>query len=938
MSALYTLLIYPLELLFEVVFSIANRIIGHPGYAIIILSLVINSLVLPIYNRADAVQKEERELNSSLQPGIARIKKAFTGDERMMMLQAYYRENNYSPIYVLKESVSILLQIPFFMAAYRFLSNLRLLRGVSFGPIKDLGAPDHMIVLAGIGISINLLPILMTLINLVSGYIYSKGLPLKSKVQMYGLAIVFLVLLYNSPSGLVFYWTLNNVFSMFKNIYYKFKRPGFALAVTAAVVGALIMLYANTIYDAPYAERRVKLTLTCLILMLPLVVMLIAGKMNRKVSIRDKFVYGKANRDVFMLSGLFMSILTGVLIPSAVVRSDPTAFMNIINLESPNRYIIHSMLIASGFFIVWGSVFFFLSDKPVRVVISNIWWALCPSSLVTYLLFGTELGALTNTLAFEVPFVYTRKEILINAITVLIAVFAAVLLLFKRKKIAVGLAMILAISCLFMGVRNMISIRKAYQDTRESVIAENMGIPSFNLSTEGRNVMVIMLDRAPGYFVPIIFDELPYLYDQFDGFTYYPNTLSFGCRTKHASPALFGGYDYTPAAICSDLNKTLRDTQNEALSVMPILFRDEGFEVNLLNPPYAGYAATPDLRVFSGEGYEGINAYLTQGLFQTDTLNFDGLQEGLLNRNFFCYAIFKVSPLILQNNLYESGNYNMADLVESDDVEYSIPQNATSPSTCEGIDPEFIQNYNVLYNLDTITDIVDSDADTFMYIDNEMPHTPNLVSEPSYEPAPAVDNTAYDIEHASRFEAPVHGYMLHMNDVIAMRHYTSNAAAYVLLGRYFDYMREQGVWDNTRIIIVADHSINTDDTELFGPDTHIPDTEWSDSYVDVFNPVLMVKDFGDTGFSVCDDLMTNADVPYIATLGIINDPVNPFTGNRIIPLSEYTQPLYVYDSDDWNVTDTPADGDAVRYISDNWYIFNGTDVFDVDSWRFEGER
>ena len=38
MSALYTLFIYPLELLFEVVFTIANRIIGHPGWAIIVLS------------------------------------------------------------------------------------------------------------------------------------------------------------------------------------------------------------------------------------------------------------------------------------------------------------------------------------------------------------------------------------------------------------------------------------------------------------------------------------------------------------------------------------------------------------------------------------------------------------------------------------------------------------------------------------------------------------------------------------------------------------------------------------------------------------------------------------------------------------------------------------------------------------------------------------
>ncbi|MBP3811194.1 MAG: hypothetical protein ILA15_10795, partial [Clostridiales bacterium] len=104
---LYTLFIYPLELFFEVVFSIAHRIVGHPGFAIIILSLAVNFLVLPLYKRADEVQREERNLEESLAAGIAHIKKTFKGDERMMMLNTYYAQNNYSPLYVLKGSVSL---------------------------------------------------------------------------------------------------------------------------------------------------------------------------------------------------------------------------------------------------------------------------------------------------------------------------------------------------------------------------------------------------------------------------------------------------------------------------------------------------------------------------------------------------------------------------------------------------------------------------------------------------------------------------------------------------------------------------------------------------------------------------------------------------------------------------------------------------------------
>ena len=46
-----TLLIKPLQLLFEVVFVMANRVVGDPGLAIIALSLAMNFLVLPLYRR-----------------------------------------------------------------------------------------------------------------------------------------------------------------------------------------------------------------------------------------------------------------------------------------------------------------------------------------------------------------------------------------------------------------------------------------------------------------------------------------------------------------------------------------------------------------------------------------------------------------------------------------------------------------------------------------------------------------------------------------------------------------------------------------------------------------------------------------------------------------------------------------------------------------------
>ena len=188
-----TAFLKPLQILFEMIYIMTNKVIGNPGVSIVVLSLAINFLVLPLYRRADAMQEEERDMEAKLHRGVAHIKKTFRGDERMMMLQTYYRQNGYKPAYVLRSAMPLFLQIPFFIAAYRFLSGLSLLEGVAFGPIADLGKPDGMLSIADV--SVNLLPIAMTVINLISCGIFTKGSTLKSKIQLYAMALFFLIFL-----------------------------------------------------------------------------------------------------------------------------------------------------------------------------------------------------------------------------------------------------------------------------------------------------------------------------------------------------------------------------------------------------------------------------------------------------------------------------------------------------------------------------------------------------------------------------------------------------------------------------------------------------------------------------------------------------------------------------------------------------------------------
>ena len=360
LTSIYQILIGPLELFFETVFSIAYKLIGDPGAAIIALSLAMNFLVLPLYRRADAMQEAERDRAARMKPAIDHIKRTFKGDERFMVLQTYYRQNGYKQTDALKGSVSLLLEIPFFIAAYHFLSNLELLRGVPFGPIVDLGAPDGLLQIGGI--TINVLPLIMTAINVVSAAIYMKGFPIRSKVQMYGIAAIFLVLLYASPAGLVFYWTLNNLFSLVKNLFYKLKRPGKVLTILSAATGAVCLVFGIFVLDPSLADQRTALVVLGVLLEVPLLVVVL----KRKARMPRIPEATKKDDRAFLFGSLFLALLTGVLIPISVIQASPAEFVDIAAFETPLRFVWGSFTVAFGTFVVWLGIFYRLASPSGR--------------------------------------------------------------------------------------------------------------------------------------------------------------------------------------------------------------------------------------------------------------------------------------------------------------------------------------------------------------------------------------------------------------------------------------------------------------------------------------------------------------------------------------------------------------------------------------------
>lgn len=160
----------------------------------------------PLMNWAEKFQAEEKNIQNVLAPQLAKIKENFSGAEQHKKIQRLYKRYAYHPVLTIRSAAGIMLKLPFLTAAYFMIDNLTNIIGESWWLIADLSSPDEL--LGGI----NLLPILMTAINLI-GIFSIKDFSRREKIQESCIAFLFLILLYNTPSALLIYWTCNNLWT-----------------------------------------------------------------------------------------------------------------------------------------------------------------------------------------------------------------------------------------------------------------------------------------------------------------------------------------------------------------------------------------------------------------------------------------------------------------------------------------------------------------------------------------------------------------------------------------------------------------------------------------------------------------------------------------------------------------------------------------------------
>jgi membrane protein insertase Oxa1/YidC/SpoIIIJ len=891
LNIFYSIFIFPIEQLIELSYLFIYRIFNNPAVSLLGVSFAVSVLTLPLYFMAEKHQRFEQDIQKCMKPEVDNIKAVFSGDERFMRLAVYYRQNMYHPLSSLRSSISLIIQIPFFIAAYHFISNLELIKNISLGPINDLAKPDSLIVIKGF--TMNILPIVMTIISCVAAGIYTKGFSVKDKLQLYGMAVIFLILLYNSPSGLVLYWTGNNLFSLIKNFVQKMKNS--KKIVSGIIIALYLFLFiCFLLFTNFWTIRRIILVFIFISLPLLLFIYLLLIKKNiQKIFIKFREEYS-SDMGIYLLSIMTLFLVAGLVIPSSLIASSVQEFSFIENYRSPFPFIINTVMQSIGIFVFWPLCIYLLLPKSYKKIFEKLSVIITIMALINVFIFPGEYGSLSIILTFSEDVVSGINYILINLFVNFILAIILLYLLFKFKKMMRYMMSLLLCALILVGIINNVKIFKDFRALEKQLTHEKpfKGEPVYKFSKTGKNVLVIMLDRAISGYIPYIFEEKPELHNSFDGFTWYKNTISFGSYTIFGVPGVFGGYEYTPMEIQKRENISLVKKHNEAILLLPRIFLDHGYNVTVTDPSWSNYKDIPDLSIFTD--YPQIDAKNIIGKYSDKWLLEKGNDIKVVNltnhieSNLIVFSFFKIVPLIMKNFIYDSGNWLAAE----------AEKNNFFPKVT-------INNYIALDILPKITLISDNINNSYNIICNELTHEPIFLQFPDY----ILTNEVNDI-----------GSGPFANE----KHYHANISAFVFLGKWFSYLKENNIYDNTKIIIVSDHGRNL--YSKFSDNIILPDGNCLQTYT----ALLMVKNFNAHGNLFIDDtFMTNADVPIIALKDIVDNPINPWTGNLIT--SNKDDGVIITTSNRWYVFNHYKNKFNIK--SDEWLHVH-TNIYSSENWKY----
>jgi YidC/Oxa1 family membrane protein insertase len=184
----------------------ADKVIRNYGWAIILVTIAINTVLFPL----KITSMKSAKKMQAIQPLVNAINEKYKGipvrdprqQEKNAEVMDLYKKYGINP---LGGCIPMLLQIPFFIAYYKVLSVSIELRGANFLWVHDLSQPETL--------PIRILPVVLV----VSQFIQQKMTPpspgadpAQQKMMMF-MPLIMGYMFYFASSGLVLYWLTGNI-------------------------------------------------------------------------------------------------------------------------------------------------------------------------------------------------------------------------------------------------------------------------------------------------------------------------------------------------------------------------------------------------------------------------------------------------------------------------------------------------------------------------------------------------------------------------------------------------------------------------------------------------------------------------------------------------------------------------------------------------------
>ena len=190
-------------------------VVRNYGVAVIILTFLIKALL----HRFTFKQQVSMLKMQKLAPQLKLLQERHKSDKQKLGLEtmALYKKEGVNP---LSGCLPLLIQLPMFMALYQAFNHSADMRGQSFLWINDLTLPDPIWAAPGWFSWVSINPLALIYIATTVWMSFSTKMPPTSDPQqeqmqkmMRWLPVVFGVIFYSMPAGLVLYFTVNAILS-----------------------------------------------------------------------------------------------------------------------------------------------------------------------------------------------------------------------------------------------------------------------------------------------------------------------------------------------------------------------------------------------------------------------------------------------------------------------------------------------------------------------------------------------------------------------------------------------------------------------------------------------------------------------------------------------------------------------------------------------------